>query len=112
MNEKDIVGRFYFKQTSNYNLIGEYSNNLSENNLSECANKVDEITEQFIGKYITTWFDNESISLDLIISHKKKSNKSIFTLNWQNRNDEIYFYGEAFLVDEILIGDYRNFELK
>lgn len=112
MIEKEIIGRFYFKQTLNLNLIGEYSNNISLKNLSECANKTDKETEPFIGKYQTIWFEKEPISMDLIIDYKEKTNKRIFTLTWEDKLKKQIFNGEGFIVDKILIGDYRNFKLK
>lgn len=112
-NDVKLIGRFYFKKTLNGNLIGEYSNNSSFENKTEGADILDNRNDKdsFSGKYKSTWFDKKAISLNLIIDFKEKSNNTIYKLIWED-NSEVIFYGEGFVVDDILIGDYRNFELK
>lgn len=106
-----ILGRFYFKQTNYRNLIGEFSNNESKINLSESANILEFYGEQFIGKYRTTWFEFSVNTLILEITFKESTNNNIYSLTWRNEeNNNIIFWGEAFIVDNILIGDYRDFE--
>ena len=104
-----IVGRFYFKQTISGNLIGEFSNNLSSRNLTECANIENKIDEPFCGEFKTAWFENEVNSLNLKIEIKDISINNIYKLTWSNKT-RIVFWGEGFLVENMLIGDYRNFE--
>jgi hypothetical protein len=76
-----IFGRFYFRQTRNGNLLGEFSNNASNRNFTESANILSEFQTEFVGNYVTTWNENEPTSLDLVISNKTSTN-GIFTLIW------------------------------
>jgi hypothetical protein len=112
-----ILGRFYFKQTVNGNLIGEYSNQKSEEVWSESANKKpdeknevakdNEKNEPFIGTYISTWGErSEAILCDLKISPKSNT-RGIYSLTWEKDNSQI-FKGEGFIVDNMLIGDYQD----
>jgi hypothetical protein len=105
-----VIGRFYFKQTKNGNLIGEFSNNHTNENITECANIKSEFDKnnKFIGNYETVWMESKANFLILKIEYKTV-NKQIFKLTWSNSN-KIIFYGEGFIVDKILIGDYRDFE--
>lgn len=106
-----ILGRFYFKQTVNGNLLGEFSNDESPRNVCECSNIVSGLDEPFIGQYRSTWFERTAQSLTLEIGFKEDTNNTIYTLQWRN-NRRIIFHGEGFLVDDILIGDYRDFEME
>ena len=113
----NIIGRFYFKKTENGNLFGEYSNNLSTNNTPECA-LLTSMNNNFIGTYKTNWVDESQVShsgsiniYPKIIGEKVVPN--IFKIDWVEDNIETSkLYGEGFIIDGILIGDYRNFELK
>jgi hypothetical protein len=99
---KIIKGRFYFKQTSNGNLIGEWSNYESEP-ATESADLLGDYntSTQFVGTYNSTWQENGvGIFSKLRISNTAPSKK--FTLKWDN------FEGEAMLCDNILIGDYHS----
>jgi hypothetical protein len=104
----NIFGRFYFKQTHQGNLIGEYCNQNSKEVWSESANKLDQNTSDlFIGKYASTWGEsNEAVLCELHISQKPDT-KGIYRLIWKNDN-KIIFKGEGFIVDNILIGDYQD----
>ena len=102
----NVIGRFYYKQTRNGNLIGEFSNNKSERNYTESANILSGFFAEFIGNYTATWNENAPTSLDLIITNKPSTN-GIFTLTW-SENGKAIFKGEGFIVDNILIGDYQD----
>jgi len=102
-----IIGRFFFKQTTNGNLIGEFSNNSSTKNSTESS---DLLTPKntFVGEYNSTWQDNgTAFFAKLFIEHKANSTE-IYSLEWK-RDNKIIFWGEGFICDGILIGDYRNF---
>lgn len=104
-----ILGRFYFKQTTNGNLTGEFSNYAMSGNTTESADIMTTFTQPFIGEYRSTWFEENAESLILIISSSNGTNNRIYTLRWTNpNNDEPTFLGEGFIVDGILIGDYRD----
>lgn len=107
--QDNLIGRFYFKQTDNGNLIGEYSHNTSEFISTESAERVSE-TDGFVGEYQTSWLsDDGAIASTLTIQQSDRSNR-IFTLRWVYEGG--FFIGEGFLVDGMLIGDYRDFEIE
>lgn len=103
-----IIGRFYFKMTKNGNLIGEYSNSGMSTIDSESANAK---TNQhgFIGKYESVWSEDDKSFLTLIeIEHRDETNQKLYSLKWK-KNKKTIFWGEGMIVDDMLIGDYRNF---
>ena len=101
------LGRFYFKQTANGNLSGEYSHEGIDANYTETANLTSVFQQSFIGKYDSVWLENGPESLELEIGFKPKTNDKIYTLKWLEKNGNSKFEGEGFLVDDILIGSYR-----
>lgn len=101
-----IIGRFYFKQTRNGNLLGEFSNYKSTRNFTESANIISGFHSDFIGNYIATWNENKPTTLNLTITNKPSTN-GIFSLVW-SENDKPIFKGEGFIVDDILLGDYQD----
>jgi hypothetical protein len=107
-----IIGRFYFKQTGNGNLVGEFSNNQSGNIIStESADFIKNIEGSdgdYYGEYNSTWQESgEPIFAKLTIVPKPNCNK-LFTLKWFNKNGKLFFEGEGMLCDNILIGDYQS----
>jgi hypothetical protein len=105
-----LIGRFYFKQTSNDNLIGEFSNNKADDIYTESADlrKGTKGRIPFIGTYDSTWQVNESPNYaKLIIENNHRPNPQIYSLTWTQKDKTIY-RGEAMLCDGILIGDYRE----
>lgn len=105
-----ILGRFYFKQTTYGNLLGEFSNNKISVNLTESANIIENYVGKFTGKFKTTWFQDVQHNLNLEITFRENTNNNIYSLTWTDEKNKIVYFGEGFLVDEILIGDYRDFE--
>lgn len=101
-----IHGRFYFKKTSNNNLIGEFSNNVGSGVYTESADLIPQShNDGFVGHYFSTWQENGSAHLTkLDISPKNGTNNSIFALEWNGKDS--HFLGEGMLCDEILIGNY------
>ena len=105
-----LIGRFYFKRTENGNLIGEYSHNTSKFIATECAEPIG-ITNGYLGTYNSTWIhEKRAIISELIISNSERSCK-VFKLEWKYDESE-HFWGEGFIVDGMLIGDYRDFILE
>ncbi|WP_417592944.1 hypothetical protein [Owenweeksia hongkongensis] len=82
MNE--IIGSFYFRLTENGNLAGEFTNNESNEIITEGGNlEGGEIDARFIGTYITSWVENDqSCIARLKISNPDNSRK--FTLVWRD----------------------------
>lgn len=55
----DLIGRFYFKPTSNGNLVGEFSNNFSNEIQAKSAVSIKKISN-FFGTYRSTWYETNS----------------------------------------------------
>lgn len=106
-----IIGRFYFTKTKNGNLLGEFSNNLSVKSSTEGADLIKSVlSESYIGEYLTTWSElNNCYLLTLLITYKPSCFDKIYTLTWLDNNKKIKFWGEGFICDNLLVGDYRNF---
>lgn len=104
-----IIGSFYFRKTTNGNLIGEYTNNTSERVTTESADLIGDQNESFIGDYQTTWFDGHGQTMTLSIRLTGR-NVNIFRLVWSDGNTD-HFIGEAFLNEGLLIGLYYDGEL-
>jgi hypothetical protein len=102
-----IIGRFFFKKTSNGNLIGEFSNRQSAGIYTESSDLIGN-DSGYIGKYYSTWQEEgESLFANLEILQKPQCNNKIFTLEWR-RGGQLKFEGEGMLCDDILIGDYHS----
>ncbi len=98
---KKVIGRFYFKQTINGNLIGEFSNNGTLKNYTESADlNSDTRKDVYVGVYDSTWHEDKACFAKLEIT---KKHDSIFTLKWIGEGS---FEGEGMLCDNILIGNY------
>ena len=104
---EELIGCFYFKQTNNGNLIGEFSNNKNPGIYTESSDLIGS-TGDYLGKYHSSWQeDGISQFADLAISQKPKTNNKIFILKWSRKGIPI-FKGEGMLCDNILIGDYQE----
>lgn len=103
-----LIGRFYFKKTSNGNLIGEFSSNMDSKIYTESADKKRKSnSSSFLGKYLSTWLNyNDPIIADLDISYKYIRKSTVYKLKWKIIGDNIIYQGEGMLCDDILIGDY------
>lgn len=104
---KVIHGNFYFKSTTSGNLIGEFTNIHIKNVCCENAILFDKGNELFVGKYYSNWNEAEEYSELYILQIIKKDYK--YYLEWRNKKDNnIYYLGEGFLVDNILVGMYYS----
>jgi hypothetical protein len=108
----EIIGRFYFRRTSNGNLIGEFSNNksgvggLPQTSTESCDLRGSD-TGDYLGEYYSTWQEQGKPQFaDLKISHKNGTTR-LFSLEW-TRSGKPIFKGEGMLCDNVLIGDYQN----
>ena len=103
-----LNGRFYFKKTSNGNLVGEFSNNQPDYVIAtESADLKKDGGGDYFGEYNTTWQENGKAVFGVLKISRHAENSRLFTLNW-NISGESEFTGEGMLCDNILIGDYRN----
>ena len=115
-----IRGRFYFKLTSNGNLLGEWSNGGEFHSFSESADRtslfpIDCNQCKFIGEFNSTWHEGGdkagSRFAKLEIGLKSPNHQNIFRVIWTDTsNPQSMFEGEAMLCDDILIGNYWNKE--
>lgn len=111
---ENVNGRFYFKQMSNGNLIGEFSNSETSRNCTESADIVPESRKgDYIGNYLSTWQeDGTPCFAELEISEKLEHDK-IFTIEWYEKGRKsLKFKGEGMLCDTILIGNYWGIKEK
>jgi hypothetical protein len=107
----NVIGRFYFNKTNSGNLIGEFSNSGMKTVDSECAN-IESNPDSFIGVYNSVWEDDDGPHYaKLVIAYKSGTGDKIVSLKWIAKNNKTTFWGEGMFVDDLLIGDYRNFEL-
>jgi len=100
-----IAGRFYFKRTSNGNLVGEWSNNAESRAFSESADLKESVDGQYLGVFDSTWLENQTPILARLTITRKQKSTSLFTLQWRGQSN---FDGEGMLCDDILIGDYHS----
>jgi hypothetical protein len=101
-----IRGRFYFKRTSNRNLLGEFSNHQSALIYTESADATVQ-SDDFVGSYRSTWQEaGTPLFADLVISRCPR-NQNLFEVVW-SRARTVIFTGEGMLCDEVLIGDYHS----
>ena len=107
--DENFVGSFYFKQTVNGNLIGEYANN-NDNFIStdSATNRCHSNNCDFIGTYDSTWFDTDMHRAELKISLRQNTNNKIFILHWTDIGGQPNYEGEGFQVGDKLIGYYRK----
>ena len=103
---RNIIGRFYFKIDEKGNLIGCFSNNLHLINFSEYAHRI--TGNGFEGQFNSTWTDDVGTFQATLTIQLKLISNDIYNLHWSN--GAIQFWGEGFIVDNLLIGDYRNFD--
>lgn len=109
-------GRFYFKLTSNGNLIGEFSNDhpTITRSHTESADRITSGVDPFEGDYFSTWHEQGQAQAELskLIIKTKSGCHNLYTVIWEefpstNTPIKIRFKGEAMLCDNILIGNYR-----
>jgi len=106
------AGRFYFKQTSNGNLIGEFSNEDTNRSYTESADIIDpnkSIEGDYVGVYDSTWNEDEACHATLEI---KQKHKGIYSLTWvcDGNFEGTNSQGEGMLCDDILVGNYWSLE--
>ncbi len=102
-----IVGRFYFKLTENGNLLGEYSNNITQKAYTESAVRIEAGRNEFSGDYHSAWVeDGKAIYAKLVIGESVFG--KIYSLKWEEKSGVALFVGRGMLVDGILIGNYSN----
>lgn len=107
-----ILGRFYFTQSDTGNLLGEFSHNSIQAIITESADvrEFPHPTEQFVGIYSSTWFEEGIQSLTLDIRPKRADDRRILLLRWFDATGDIFF-GEGFVANGILIGTYWDEEM-
>lgn len=113
MSTKLFVGSFFFKQTSNGNLIGEFSNNDAPNIMTESADFIKKsdadkddtlVGKDFLGEYGCSWRQgNPVFRLRLNI---RRIQDLKFELIWTNNKGDIEYSGQGFIVDDLLAGFY------
>ena len=102
-------GRFYFKKTTNGNLLGEFSNHAERDVFTESSDLIAPAPgakSDYEGKYASHWREGEeAFFAELSIT---KRSTALFRLKWFGRGDAGNFEGEAMLCDNMLVGDYNS----
>jgi hypothetical protein len=108
------TGRFYFKKTSNGNLIGEFSNHAERGVFTESSDLTtppDVLAQRnhdYRGTYASHWREGQTAFFaDLTISSKPNST-ALFCLEWRATGGATNYDGEAMLCDDMLVGDYHS----
>ncbi|PZO24291.1 MAG: hypothetical protein DCE86_16865 [Flavobacteriaceae bacterium] len=109
-----ILGRFYLKRTQDRNLIGQFSNQAMNENITENAifTGNGRIDDDFVGNYDSTWVENGEGQRTSTLEIRLIPNTQLYRLTWINANESIEFHGEGFVIDNMLIGDYRDLEIQ
>ena len=102
-----IIGNFYFQQTENGNLLGEYTNTSIKKIYTEFAIPITNFEIPFIGKFNSTWFEEDNLLIISSILEIEKISNFKYDLKWKNDN-KIIFIGEGFVKDNMLIGFYKS----
>jgi hypothetical protein len=103
-----IIGRFYLKKTSNGNLIGEFSNDHSNDISTESCDLRGIADGSYPGAYYSTWQEGgKPLFANLTIAQQPEGNNRLFSLEW-SRDGACIFQGAGMLCDNILVGDYRS----
>jgi len=111
--DQKIIGNFYYKLTSNGNLLGEFTNQLNQDIYSESADLIQQGSVEFEGDYRSTWFEsNDAQLLELRIKAKQPLHFRKYELEWVDEADtnKIIFQGEGFVVDGLLIGYFTDYK--
>src|ERR1039457_6452627 len=91
-----LTGRFYFKLTSNGNLIGEFSNDCSgkpQETATESSDLRGEPNGSYLGVYSSTWQENKTACFaELTITQKKDTNR-LFSLDLKDSQGKLIFKG-------------------
>ena len=112
-----ITGRFYFKQTTNGNLLGEWSNHDSTASQPTSTESADfdfslgspKARGPFVGRYHSTWQENGEAVFATLTIDPKLPIPNIFTLTWHSPSKgKDIFKGEGMLCDDILVGNYYS----
>lgn len=112
-------GEFYFKLTSNGNLVGEFVNRDPNCIIAtESAVRSSMVAEGqepgFEGTYHSTWFEENKAEAALleITPDRDRSNQvrpRRYRLEWWNLNrNHVLFHGYGFVADHLLVGHYGN----
>jgi hypothetical protein len=115
INQNTLLGRFFFKETDNGNLIGELSNYPGPEISTESADWIKGCDDKcancrYHGTYHSTWLDDDGPQYAelKIFKNKKTGANKLFTLEWRDKNGKLIYEGEGMLCDGILIGDYHD----
>jgi hypothetical protein len=109
-----IIGRFYLRLTDSGNLLGEWSNNQSQRNRTEGANRTAGIdVKSFVGEYDSVWLEDTIPVQGSLVIQPKTGSFDQLSVQWTPVNGSPNgspFWGEGMLVNGMLIGDYRDVE--
>ncbi len=104
-NPLKVTGHFYFKQSGNGNLTGEFANNKSTSPSIENCEVIIAGASAYFGVYKSTWMEGDELrQAELTISPKLPSS-GLFKAHWRGTTS---FKGEGMILGDALIGNYRQ----
>lgn len=102
---REIFGSFYFRILANGHLSGEYINNDLRVSLRENASRINPEFNGFEGLYSSSWEEIDGNWVDAILQIRGDQQKLF--LEWRDGLEDLFF-GEGFVVNNMLIGCYSN----
>ncbi len=80
---------FYFKRTTNGNILGELSNNFESGIYTESSDLTSVNSDNLIGEYVSTWQASKTIAMNasLLIKYKTNTKNQLFKLTWKKEGE-------------------------
>jgi|GEM_PF-756260 len=122
MNPEIFPGEFYFKLTSNGNLVGEFTNRGTDHIGVESAARREAASERdafgFTGTYRSSWVEPNDrtpgtgvLTITLVNNPSGQLLPRRYRLEWRahaGENAGFLFHGHGFVADGLLIGHYGD----
>lgn len=104
-----MIGNFNLEKTRSGNIIGEFTNNLTNQIFTESADLIDGNLLEFNGTYLDTWQEKNIpyLSKLVIVTIENTSNLK-YSLKWFNDKNELIFLGQGFIYNDLLTGYYES----
>lgn len=104
-----FLGRFYFTQTRNGNLVGEYANSGMSDVGTESAVLIGlfDPAKPFIGDYHTSWLEDVEPHFAML-NISQDASGTAYILKWKGADGKQIFSGEATVAHFGIFGAYTN----
>jgi hypothetical protein len=116
MPDRILIGSFFFRDEDNGCITGKYFNTGMDSPLIEGSKflDTDEPGKKYCGRYNTIWLDTVTNPSGLVVLEIKSKTNEIYALTWSDAKtpQTAIFYGEAMLVNDLLVGCYWSVNVK